>query len=140
MTICKEQFISALREAVSAEFENIPKSENAIEFSFSNAFNKKMQRLIKSQKSSYWNLIKTVPKRVAIVCIAVAAMLFAWTPMGSAVVLGVQGRYFLPVLFLFIMLFRNTNVCMKHDIRTRIAYISMFICLFALAIIFVGLI
>ena len=33
MTICKEQFISALREAVSAEFENIPKSENAIEFS-----------------------------------------------------------------------------------------------------------
>lgn len=41
MTICKEQFISALREAVSAEFENIPKSENAIEFSFSNAFNKK---------------------------------------------------------------------------------------------------
>ncbi len=75
MTICKEQFISALREAVSAEFENIPKSENAIEFSFSNAFNKKMQRLIKSQKSSYWNLIKTVPKRVAIICIAVAAML-----------------------------------------------------------------
>lgn len=79
---------------------------------------------------------------IALVCclLAVAAMLFAWTPMGSAVVLGVQGRYFLPVLFLFIMLFRNTNVCMKHDIRTRIAYISMSICLFALAIIFVGLI
>lgn len=51
MTICKEQFISALREAVSAEFENIPKSENAIEFSFSNAFNKKCKGLSNHRKA-----------------------------------------------------------------------------------------
>ena len=75
MSICREQFISALREVSSAEFENIPYSENAIEFSFSDAFKQKMQRLIKSQKKPYWDLIKTAPKKVAVICIAAAVLL-----------------------------------------------------------------
>ena len=47
MSICKEQFINALREVVSAEFKDITDNEDDIEFSFSNSFNQKMQKLIK---------------------------------------------------------------------------------------------
>lgn len=75
MSICKEEFISALRVAVSAEFLSVPDDENAINFCFSNGFNKKMQKLIKSQKKPYWNLIKTAPKRAAAVCAAIAVLI-----------------------------------------------------------------
>ena len=75
MSICKEQFINALREVVSAEFKDIPDNEDDIEFSFSNNFNEKMQKLIKRQKKSYWKFINTASKRVAIICIAIISLL-----------------------------------------------------------------
>ena len=75
MSICKEQFINALREVVSAEFKDIPDNEDDIEFSFSNNFNQKMQKLIKRQKKSYWKFINTASKRVAIICIAIISLL-----------------------------------------------------------------
>lgn len=56
MSICKEQFINALREVVSAEFKDIPDNEDDIEFLFSNSFNQKMQKLIKRQKNLTGNL------------------------------------------------------------------------------------
>lgn len=75
MSICKEQFINALREVVSDEFKDIPDNEDDIEFSFSNNFNQKMQKLIKRQKKSYWKFINTASKRVAIICIAIISLL-----------------------------------------------------------------
>ena len=75
MSICREEFISALRVAVSAEFSDVPDNENAINFSFSDGFNKKMQKLIKSQKKPYWDLIKTAPKKAAAVCTAIAVLI-----------------------------------------------------------------
>lgn len=74
MSICKDQFISALRDVSCAEFNNIPNYENAIAYSFSKNFDLKMQKLIKSQKKSYWNLINTASKRVAIICIAIITL------------------------------------------------------------------
>lgn len=74
MSICKDQFISALRLATSAEFNNIPKDEDAIEHYFSKKFDQKMQKLIKRQKKSYWILINTASKRVAIICIAIISL------------------------------------------------------------------
>lgn len=75
MSICKEQFINALRKVVSDEFKDIPDNEDDIEFSFSNNFNHKMQKLIKRQKKSYWKFINTASKRVAIICIAIISLL-----------------------------------------------------------------
>ena len=75
MSICKEQFINALREVVSAEFKDIPDNEDGIEFSFSDNFNQKMQKLIKRQKKSYWKFINTASKRAAIICIAIISLL-----------------------------------------------------------------
>lgn len=75
MSICKEQFISALRDGVSAEFDFIPKNEDTIEYSFSKNFEKRMQKLIQSQQKPFWNFINTVPRRVAVVCIAALCLI-----------------------------------------------------------------
>ena len=75
MSICKDQFINALGDVVSKEFKDIPYNEGDIEYSFSRKFNLKMQKLIKNQKKSYWKLVNTASKRVAIICIAIISLL-----------------------------------------------------------------
>lgn len=63
---------TALREAVSREFEDIPQSESEIDYSFSDAFTRKMNKLTKAEQSRLWRMTNTVPKRAA-------AILFALT-------------------------------------------------------------
>ncbi len=43
-------------------------------------------------------------------------MLLSWTPLGSPVVEGVQGRYFLPVLPLLLVAFRNKRIILERNI------------------------
>ncbi len=43
-------------------------------------------------------------------------MLLSWTPLGSPVVEGVQGRYFLPVLPLVLVALRNKKIVLQHNI------------------------
>lgn len=43
-------------------------------------------------------------------------MLLSWTPLGSPVVEGVQGRYFLPVLPLVLVALRNKKIMLQHNI------------------------
>lgn len=74
MAITKAEFKQAFREVVSLEFSHIPTDENAIEYTFSEKFNKRMEKLIKSQKKVYWNLINTTSKRVAIIFLAIFTM------------------------------------------------------------------
>ena len=52
----REEFKSAFREVVSSEFAHIPTDESSIDFTFSEKFNKKMEKLIKSQRKSYYIL------------------------------------------------------------------------------------
>ena len=75
MAMSKTDFKNAFREAVSSEFAHIPTDENSIDFTFSERFNKRMARLIKSQKKVYYNFINTAYKRVAIICIVLLTML-----------------------------------------------------------------
>ena len=42
-------------------------------------------------------------------------MLLSWTPLGSPVVEGVQGRYFLPVLPLVLIALRNKKIVLQHN-------------------------
>ena len=74
MPISKAQFKEAFREVVSSEFSHIPKNENEIEFVFSERFNKRMTKLINSQKKAYYHLINTAAKRVAIIFILILTM------------------------------------------------------------------
>lgn len=71
----KAEFKNAFREVVSLEFSHIPYDESIINYTFSNKFNKKMEKLIKSQKKVYWKFVNTASKRVAIICVILLTML-----------------------------------------------------------------
>ena len=43
------------------------------------------------------------------------AMAFAFTPVGWPTIEGVQGRYFLPVLILLIVIVRNKKIILKRQ-------------------------
>lgn len=52
---------------------------------------------------------------VVVVLAVMSSMFFAWTPMGSGVIEGVQGRYFLPALLLLYPLTANKFVTAKQS-------------------------
>ncbi len=74
MAMSRSDFNNALREAVSSEFTDIPTDESSINYTFSERFIKKMDKLIRSQKKVYYNFINTVSKRVAIICLVVVTL------------------------------------------------------------------
>ena len=77
MPISKAEFKEAFREVISSEFSHIPKNENEIDFVFSERFNKRMAKLINLQKKSYYYLINTAAKRVAIIFVLILTMFTA---------------------------------------------------------------
>ena len=77
MPISKAKFKEAFREVISSEFSHIPKNEDEIDFVFSERFNKRMAKLINSQKQAYYYLINTAAKRVAIIFILILTMFTA---------------------------------------------------------------
>jgi len=77
MAISKAQFKEAFREVISSEFSHIPKNEDEIDFVFSERFNKRMAKLINSQKKAYYKLINTAAKRVAIIIVLILTMFTA---------------------------------------------------------------
>ena len=68
---------AALREVVSREFADIPQQENKIDYAFSDDFMRRMEKLTKTEKSRFWRMTNTIPKRVAAVFVAI--MLIALT-------------------------------------------------------------
>ncbi|MBR6509316.1 MAG: DUF4367 domain-containing protein [Clostridia bacterium] len=74
MPISKSELKKAFREVVSLEFSHIPCDEKSIAYTFSENFNKKMEKLIKVQRKAYWNFINTASKRVAIALVVIFAM------------------------------------------------------------------
>lgn len=59
--------------------ESLPTDEELKDITFSETFEKKMQKLISAQKKSYFYLINTVGKRVAIIVLAIMISLTATT-------------------------------------------------------------
>ena len=80
MANTKDLLKNAFREAIASEYEDIPSNDVYINYSFSDSFEIKMQKLIKSQKTSYWSFINTSAKKAAVIFIA-CAILFS-TAMG----------------------------------------------------------
>lgn len=63
------QFKEAFREVISAEFCDVPHNESDIAYDFSPDFKKRMQKLIKSEKSALWHLFNTRFKKAAVIFI-----------------------------------------------------------------------
>ena len=64
------EFKQALREAASAEFQDIPRDDAQIAHNFSPQFQRKMDKLIRNERSSAWHLVNTAAKRAAVILIA----------------------------------------------------------------------
>lgn len=64
--------------------------------------------------------------------IVMASMFMSWTPKDAIGIEGVQGRYFLPLLPVLLLLFRTKNIVVKKDISRKLMYIA--VCLQCVAI------
>ena len=73
-----ESLIAALRKAEAAKFSAVP-AEEAVEHTFSAGFQKKMGRLIRVQRTSFWQLVNT-PQRRAVFLFAVLILTFGVRP------------------------------------------------------------
>lgn len=60
------------------------------------------------------------------------SMLLGWTPKGFTYITGIQGRYFLPLLPLFLYLLCGGNVTMKKDWGRGLLYLECFVSVYAL--------
>lgn len=69
--MAENNFNKALREVVSREFSDIPLRENEIDHEFSDGFTRRMDKLTKAEKSVFWRMTNTVPKRAAAIVIAI---------------------------------------------------------------------
>jgi len=61
--------------------------------------------------------------------LSMLGMFIAWTPAGSPIITGVQGRYFLPIVPLIILLLRNNIVVAKKSL-----YFGLVACLCVLQV------
>lgn len=77
MSMTHEEFEKAFRNVISSEFSYIPNNDNDVDFTFSKKFERKMEKLIKIQRKSYWSLINTAAKRVAVIIVAMITMVAA---------------------------------------------------------------
>ena len=53
---------------------------------------------------------------VTIILLVMLAMALAWTPSGYSTIEGVQGRYFIPIIFLLLICFQNSKLYMNERI------------------------
>lgn len=60
-----------------------------------------------------------------IIAMVAASMLFTWTPPDASVIVGIQGRYFLPVLPLAGFIFRNRIITVQKNIDYHLVFIMM---------------
>lgn len=71
-----------------------------------------------------------------LICLSFAlvltSMLLGWTPRGFTYIAGVQGRYFLPILPLALLLLFGDNFSTKKDYSKELYYLECFISIYAL--------
>lgn len=59
---------------------------------------------------------------IVIFGLLLGSMLIGWTQMNSPVIQGVQGRYFLPLLPMILLLVRNNTVVLKTDVSKYVLF------------------
>lgn len=59
------------------------------------------------------------------VAMTFASMFMSWTPKDSTEIAGIQGRYFLPLLPVFLMLFHSREITIKKDRGNRYIFLAV---------------
>lgn len=73
----KVEFNNVFRMVVSKEFETVTACENEITNSFSQNFEQRMEKLIRSERKISWHWVNTAGKRTAIIIIALLCIVSA---------------------------------------------------------------
>lgn len=74
MSMTKAEFQTAFRGLISEEFCDIP-ADGSSSHVFSDHFEKRMDRLIRSTERIYWSWINTAAKRAAVIAVAIFTLL-----------------------------------------------------------------
>lgn len=77
MSMTKDELMDALRDAASAEFADRSPYGSDCCHEFSDRFERRMDRLIRSESRASWRFFNTNPKRLIIIAIAVIMALFS---------------------------------------------------------------
>lgn len=59
--------------------------------------------------------------------IIMASLFFSWTPVSSGVILGVQGRYFIPLLFPFLLCMKNRTLILRRSIDRQLIFLLIWL-------------
>lgn len=83
---------------------------------------------VKEQK----NIVVTAGQKISYLLVSAisvgmvfASMFMSWTPKNSTEIAGIQGRYFLPLLPILLLLFRNKNVIVRKDISAKLIFLAV---------------
>ncbi len=66
------------------------------------------------------------------VCLILASMLLGWTPREMTYITGVQGRYFIPLLPLVLLVLFDKRLSTSLDLRKSAWYLECFVSIYAL--------
>ncbi len=75
MAITESEFDRAFREVVALEFKDIPLNEEEIDCTFSKKFERKMDKLIRTEKKVYWRFVNTAYKKAIIAAVVITLLL-----------------------------------------------------------------
>lgn len=75
MAITESEFDRAFREVVASEFKDIPLNEEEIDCTFSKKFERKMDKLIRTEKKVYWRFVNTAYKKAIIAAVVITLLL-----------------------------------------------------------------
>lgn len=75
MAMSKAELKNAFREAASYEFREIPQDDSQIQHDFSAAFEERMEKIIKKDRSFFWKFVNTASKRAAVAAVVCMALI-----------------------------------------------------------------
>jgi len=88
--------------------------------------------MMSALKQKHDNYVFTINKRIVLLIISgitiflvMTAMLLGWTPRSYNIIEGVQGRYFIPVIPLIMMAFRNHIIVINKEIDKNLVVIAI---------------
>lgn len=77
MAMTKAELLNVFRDAASAEFADYSPYESDYSYEFSERFERRMNRLVKSESRPAWRFVNTNPRRLIIIAIVIVMALFA---------------------------------------------------------------
>ena len=108
--------------------ENVPQTPEAGEGTYNGTYSGAYPGAYPGTAERFWIAVVAV----CVMLLTAGAMFVSWTSRDSTIIEGLQGRYFLPVLPLFLLLLKNETVVLKRDISRGILY--AFFCMDAYAL------